>query len=49
MLGEQIAELKGKIMGQRVLDSEGPTMETSISATGSFRGHSSQYKSDTCC
>jgi hypothetical protein len=38
MLGEQIAELKGKMMGQRVLDSEGPTMETSISATGSVRG-----------
>jgi len=38
MLGEQIAELKGKMMGQRVLDSEGPTMETSISARGSVRG-----------
>jgi hypothetical protein len=24
MLGEQIAELKGKMMGQRVLDAEGP-------------------------
>jgi len=24
MLGEQIGELKGKIVGQRVLDSEGP-------------------------
>jgi hypothetical protein len=38
MLGEQIAELKGKITGQRVLDSEGPSMETSFSSTGSFRG-----------
>ena len=38
MLGEQIAELKGKIMGQRVLDSEGPRMETSLSSTGSIKG-----------
>jgi hypothetical protein len=36
MLGEQIAELKGKIMGQRALDTEGPTMETSVSFTGSM-------------
>jgi hypothetical protein len=38
MLGEQIAELKGKMMGQRVLDSEGPTLETSVSARGSIKG-----------
>jgi hypothetical protein len=38
MLGEQIAESKGKITGQRVLDSEGPTMETSVSFTGGIRG-----------
>lgn len=38
MLGEQIAELKGKMLGQRVLDAEGPTMETSISARGSMKG-----------
>jgi hypothetical protein len=38
MLGEQIGELKGKIMGQRVLDSEGPRMETTLSSTGSVRG-----------
>jgi hypothetical protein len=38
MLGEQIAELKGKIVSQRVLDVEGPTMETSVSIQGSFRG-----------
>ena len=38
MLGEQIAEFKGKIMSQRVLDSEGPTMETSLSLTGSIKG-----------
>jgi hypothetical protein len=38
MLGEQIAELKGKIMGQRVFDSEAPRMETSVSLTGSIKG-----------
>ena len=34
MLGEQFGELKGKITGQRVLDTEGPAMETNVSATG---------------
>ena len=38
MLGEQIAELKGKMMGQRVLDAEGPTIEISVSTRGSVRG-----------
>ena len=38
MLGEQIAESKGKIIGQRVLDVEGPTIETSVSASGSIKG-----------
>jgi len=38
MLGESIGELKGKISSQRVLDVEGPTMETSISTTGSLKG-----------
>jgi len=38
MLGEQITELKGKVIGQRVLDAEGPTMETSISAKESAKG-----------
>lgn len=38
MLGEQIAEFKGKVTGQRVLEVEGPTMETSLSFTGSIRG-----------
>jgi hypothetical protein len=38
MLGEQIAELKGKIMVQRVLDAQGPTMETSVSASGTVKG-----------
>src|SRR5438445_13871928 len=38
MLGEQIKDLKGKIIGQRVLDAEGPTMEINISAKGSANG-----------
>ena len=38
MLGEQIAEEKGKIMSQRVLDAEGPTIETTVSASGSVKG-----------
>jgi hypothetical protein len=37
MLRDQIGELKGKIIGQRVLHVEGPTMETSASIEGSFR------------
>ena len=42
MLGEQYGELKGKIIGQRVLDVEGPTIETSISASGTIKGISVQ-------
>jgi hypothetical protein len=38
MLGEQIGELKGRITGQRILDVEGPTAETSVSASGSLKG-----------
>jgi hypothetical protein len=38
MLGEQIKELKGKVIGQRVLDIEGPTMEASVSVRGSAKG-----------
>ncbi|HEY7108467.1 MAG TPA: hypothetical protein VH415_03470 [Nitrososphaeraceae archaeon] len=38
MLGEIIGEMKGKISSQRVLDSEGPEVETNISASGSLRG-----------
>ena len=30
--------IKGKMIGQRVLDVEGPTMETSLSAKGSVKG-----------
>jgi len=40
MLGEQIAELKGKVTGQRALDSEGPSIETTLSFTGSMKGTS---------
>jgi hypothetical protein len=38
MLGEQIQELKGKVIGQRVIDVEPPTMETSVSSSGSIKG-----------
>jgi hypothetical protein len=38
MLGEQFGELKGKITGQRVLDAEGPAIETNVSATGNLAG-----------
>jgi hypothetical protein len=38
MLGEQYGELKGKITGQRVLDVEGPTIETSVSASETMKG-----------
>jgi hypothetical protein len=38
MLGEQYAQVSGKITGQRVLDVEGPTIETSVSVTGTMKG-----------
>jgi hypothetical protein len=38
MLGEQYAELKGKATGQRILDIEGPTMETSVAVSGTMKG-----------
>lgn len=38
MLGEQFGEVKGKITGQRVLDLAGPSIETSITASGSLKG-----------
>ena len=38
MLGEQYAELKGKVTSQRVLDVEGPTIETTVSTTGTMKG-----------
>lgn len=36
MLWQQIGELKGKVTGQRVLDGDEPTTETSVSFSGSF-------------
>ena len=38
MLGEQIEELKGKITSQRVIEVEPPTVETSVSSSGTIRG-----------
>jgi hypothetical protein len=37
-LGEIIYEHTGKMTGQRVLDVEGPKIETSFRATGKFKG-----------
>lgn len=38
MLGELIGETTGKISGQRVIDLEGPTIETNVSSTGTLKG-----------
>jgi hypothetical protein len=38
MLGESIGEMKGKISSQRVIDVDGPNMETNVSASGSLKG-----------
>ena len=38
MLGEQIAEARGKITGQRVLDVEDPKIEYSFAASGTMKG-----------
>jgi hypothetical protein len=38
MLGELHVELSGKITGQRVLDVEGPTIETSVATKGTIKG-----------
>jgi hypothetical protein len=38
MLGDQIAEVKGRLTGQRVLDVEGPKIEYSFSANGKMKG-----------
>jgi hypothetical protein len=38
MLGDLIGEMEGKISSQRVIDVEGPTMETSVLASGSLKG-----------
>src|SRR5919108_1577224 len=37
-LGELIEESSGKITSQRVLDVEGPTVETSVVASGTIKG-----------
>jgi len=38
MIGELIAELKGKSVGRRVVDVDGPSMEISVSLGGNMRG-----------
>jgi|SRR6266545_7462887 hypothetical protein len=38
VLGELIVEDKGKITGQRVLDANGPKIETSMTTVGTYRG-----------
>ena len=38
MLGEQLTELKGKEIGQRVLELEPMVMETTVSAKGTVKG-----------
>ena len=38
MLGDIIYEQKGKISSYRVLDTEGPTMETTIAGNGLING-----------
>ena len=37
MLGELIGELKGKVMGLRVLEVESPTTEIAVSFSGNFK------------
>jgi hypothetical protein len=37
MLGELIGEMEGKVSSQRVIDVKGPTMETSVTASGKLR------------
>jgi hypothetical protein len=38
MLGELLGEMQGKVSSQRVIDVKGPTMETSVMASGSLKG-----------
>lgn len=38
MLGEQLSEFKGKVVGQRVLQIEPLLMETTISTKGTIKG-----------
>lgn len=37
MLGELIGETTGKLSGQRVVDLEGPTIETNVSSIGTLK------------
>jgi hypothetical protein len=38
MLGELIGEMVGKVSSQRVIDVKGPTIDTSVMASGSLKG-----------
>ena len=38
VLGDLIVEDRGKITGQRVLDADGPKIETSMTMQGNYRG-----------
>jgi hypothetical protein len=38
LVEEHISELKGKVVSRRVLDVEGPTMETTVEADGTYKG-----------
>ena len=38
MLGEQLTEFKGKVIGQRVLEVDPVVMETSVSTKGMIKG-----------
>lgn len=38
MLGELIGETKGKISNQNVVSVEGPTIETTVSSSGTLKG-----------
>ena len=38
MLGDIVYEQKGKISGYRILDTKGPTIETTITGTGIING-----------
>lgn len=38
MLGAELGQEYGRIIGQRVLDAEGPKIESTFSAEGTYRG-----------
>jgi hypothetical protein len=37
LVEEQISEMKGKVVSRRVLEVEGPTMETTVEADGTYK------------